>query len=583
MFDKLHPMYKEAYRNYPRTEYRNELLMDEEVSALFAYVSQIKNLTNEMVDYLNDFAEKFDAKLYNTVDAILKKWFEDGLISNIVEEYLNEKISLGFDVYNTPQFWGAIGDGEVHLLSEKFETLEQAKNYYGDFVESLNDTIDFCALQKSMNYCYDNKKPCLTLDGKYRINRTLKPQTVSKQQPISIIGNIGKGSYFRIDQTTQILPTANFVGDYLLVGIGHGLRIENIVFNGEQKSVGGLRIERGFELVLRNVRTVNFTGTGLELLNLSNASVTDVHVDDCGDDGDTVGAYKPACRIGGATISGVNEKVTNSSHFSSLHIERSKSTALQLGLGEAVSKAEFCTFTHLHIEQALDNTGRVYAHQRNVLDIGAVRGVSFDGGFIYGQGNRLVNIRTSTPLGTDNDSTQVNFYGTEIKGYTTSGSTTDLTANTLMRIQNARYVGLYGVIFAHVRTGGTHLEITNVAEDVNYSTIFINDNIGAKSKIIDSRVIRYQGNVKKIDDVVTPVGANTLYLETNKNRLFYKDDNYVNKDVVNYQQLDTYATGMNIPVLDDAVDKARNNTLYIQSTTGKLVFKDADAVNHILF
>lgn len=88
MFDKLHPMYKEAYRNYPRTEYRNELMMDEEVSALFAYVSQIKDLTNDMVEYLNDFAEKFDGKLYKTVEDVLNEWIENNKFYDLFHDHV---------------------------------------------------------------------------------------------------------------------------------------------------------------------------------------------------------------------------------------------------------------------------------------------------------------------------------------------------------------------------------------------------------------------------------------------------------------------------------------------------------------
>lgn len=88
MFEKLHDLYKDAYRKYPMTEFRNELFIDEQVAALFAYVSTIKDLTNDMVEYLNDFAEKFDTKLYKTVDDILQEWADTGFFDTLVNKGL---------------------------------------------------------------------------------------------------------------------------------------------------------------------------------------------------------------------------------------------------------------------------------------------------------------------------------------------------------------------------------------------------------------------------------------------------------------------------------------------------------------
>lgn len=94
MFNKLHDLYKDAYRKYPMTEFRNELFIDEQVAALFAYVSQIKDLTNEMIDYLNDFAEKFDTNLYNSVDSILNEWAKSGKFDKLIENKFGGDISL---------------------------------------------------------------------------------------------------------------------------------------------------------------------------------------------------------------------------------------------------------------------------------------------------------------------------------------------------------------------------------------------------------------------------------------------------------------------------------------------------------
>lgn len=85
MFNEMRPLNPRNINLYPMTEFRNELLIDEQVAELFAYVSQMSGLTNSMVDYLNKFIEAFDAKLYSTVDSILEKWIEDGVLSEIID------------------------------------------------------------------------------------------------------------------------------------------------------------------------------------------------------------------------------------------------------------------------------------------------------------------------------------------------------------------------------------------------------------------------------------------------------------------------------------------------------------------
>lgn len=46
------------------------------------------NLSDSIVDYLNDFIDKFDNNLYKTSEEILNKWLRDGILSELVEESL---------------------------------------------------------------------------------------------------------------------------------------------------------------------------------------------------------------------------------------------------------------------------------------------------------------------------------------------------------------------------------------------------------------------------------------------------------------------------------------------------------------
>lgn len=66
------------------------------------------------------------------------------------------------------KFYGAIGDGKSHPLSEKFETITQAREVY-PFAFTLEDEIDWCAIQKALTLGIQVYIP----EGLYIINRPI--------------------------------------------------------------------------------------------------------------------------------------------------------------------------------------------------------------------------------------------------------------------------------------------------------------------------------------------------------------------------------------------------------------------------
>ena len=152
MFKPLNPLYKSPFTPYPMTEFRNELFIDEQVAALFAKVGEITDLTNELIDYLNKFAEEFDVKLYDTVEKVLLKWLEDGKFDDIVsrlivklgdfssfrpwDETIIEKMSNEFrERCVNPKWYGA----KVDNVTDDSEVVETVLNSYPD-VNFLNKT-----------------------------------------------------------------------------------------------------------------------------------------------------------------------------------------------------------------------------------------------------------------------------------------------------------------------------------------------------------------------------------------------------------------------------------------------------------
>jgi len=85
---------------------------------------------------INDGTERVDVNRIKDIDSQLTL-----ITEGVNQRYLN--------VLNEP--FGAYGDGQSHPLSSKFQTLQKAKEMY-PHATSLNDEIDWCAIQKAIDY-----------------------------------------------------------------------------------------------------------------------------------------------------------------------------------------------------------------------------------------------------------------------------------------------------------------------------------------------------------------------------------------------------------------------------------------------
>ena len=73
----------------------------------------------------------------------------------------------------TPFDFGAIGDGVYHPLSEKYTTLELAKEQY-PHATALTDSVDWAAIQAFFNYCHINAVPNAVATCNAYINKPLQ-------------------------------------------------------------------------------------------------------------------------------------------------------------------------------------------------------------------------------------------------------------------------------------------------------------------------------------------------------------------------------------------------------------------------
>lgn len=94
--------------------------------------------------------------------------FLEGSISlqcKCLGQYLNTELN--------PRWFGAIGDGKSHKISEYYKSIEEAKKSY-PFIDSLDCEIDYCGIQSALNIITNTAEGKLIIpNGVWLINRTL--------------------------------------------------------------------------------------------------------------------------------------------------------------------------------------------------------------------------------------------------------------------------------------------------------------------------------------------------------------------------------------------------------------------------
>lgn len=82
----------ERFENYLPTAFSSELTLLQKVNKIIQDLIRNFDLTNEMVDYLNNFIETFDENLYETVDDILNEWLKNDKLAKFIRDLINEEV-----------------------------------------------------------------------------------------------------------------------------------------------------------------------------------------------------------------------------------------------------------------------------------------------------------------------------------------------------------------------------------------------------------------------------------------------------------------------------------------------------------
>lgn len=165
-----------------------------------------------------------------------------------------------------PYDFGAIGDGTHHALSGKFNTLADAKRYYAHAI-SLEDSLDWVALQGLLNYCHDNFVDDVDMTINGSINRPLQylgqfhatkqmrghlklTATAEMQEVVWL-----QGWMFKFNGTIEVTGYYDrSINSYLNRKCNHGVRIggdENGVLNNSE------------QLYIKEVRAIGFAQNGV--------------------------------------------------------------------------------------------------------------------------------------------------------------------------------------------------------------------------------------------------------------------------------------------------------------------------------
>lgn len=173
-----------------------------------------------------------------------------GSVARTVHERLSEYVSV--------KDFGAIGDGGLHPLSERYATLAAAQAVY-PFATSLTEQIDRCAIQAAMNASVKVLVP----DGLYRVDATLVGQN-----GLNLIGSTPEACRFW--RTTAY-------GDTLQIGVLGGatagaVRIEGIWFWHQYEFNNGFSYIPGTSTALLNKNNV---GSHINLISGQNVRIID--------------------------------------------------------------------------------------------------------------------------------------------------------------------------------------------------------------------------------------------------------------------------------------------------------------------
>lgn len=145
-----------------------------------------------------------------------------GLATKTELQTLDDEVASHLEDFVTVKQFGAIGDGQMHPLSEVYPTLALAQMKY-PHATTLTDSIDWAAIQLAINYVESKRGKVIFPDSHYVITRSLKVPSFITLEGASPLGVVIDNQYTTLNAPQVVNKDPNAL-IYTTV--------KNIVFRG---------------------------------------------------------------------------------------------------------------------------------------------------------------------------------------------------------------------------------------------------------------------------------------------------------------------------------------------------------------
>lgn len=125
------------HARFSELNYDTSLSSTQKMNSLVEWFKVLLKEYDEWVKYLDNFKERFDEKLYTSVDDILLKWLEDGILSELIRETANEEVYDSRTNKNTNTKYDTLGK----RLDEENKAIQTNLTTNNISINNINSTL----------------------------------------------------------------------------------------------------------------------------------------------------------------------------------------------------------------------------------------------------------------------------------------------------------------------------------------------------------------------------------------------------------------------------------------------------------
>jgi hypothetical protein len=253
--------------------------VDETLKSNFNIIDEELKKREEALTLLNNFLTERVENIQMQLNVVVVEGSIDPQVAQarvnsfgIAYATLQARLALADLNYLNVKMFGAIGDGNSHPLSERYNTLEEAQVLY-PFAVALSEEIDRCAIQAALNYVmvnasYEHGADVRLAPGTYMIDKNIKTYA-----NVTLKGVGRRGSTLKL--TPNSLATAVIIREG---GVdGYWVQLRDFCINGQASlqtvAADGILLEDAAEALIDNVGIRNIRGNSIKVTRKSTTSI----------------------------------------------------------------------------------------------------------------------------------------------------------------------------------------------------------------------------------------------------------------------------------------------------------------------